>query len=109
MENYWKNCKDVTSVLAGSIREIAATQRVNLSNCTVTTVGNVCAGIHHKFLHGSGVAFCQKVQIKVAATNMLKTDDGVMEDDLSKPPDLSQPVLLEMQTIKVHGLRCNVM
>ena len=79
------------------------------SNCTVTTSGTACAGIHHKLLHGSGVAFCHKVQIKVAATTLLTTEDGAMEDDLSKPPDLSQPVLLEMQNIKVHGLGCNVM
>ena len=79
------------------------------SNCTVTTSGTACAGIHHKLLHGSGVAFCHKVQIKVAATTLLTTEDGAMEDDLSKPPDLSQPVLLEMQNIKVYGLGCNVM
>ena len=38
------------------------------SNCNVQSSGSACGGIHHKLLHGSGVAFCHKVDVKIAST-----------------------------------------
>ena len=38
------------------------------STCSVVTAGVTCGGVHHKLLHGSGVAFCHKILVQVAST-----------------------------------------
>ena len=79
----------------------------NKSNCTVVTSGTACAGTHHKLLHGSGIAFCHKIHVKVAsAASIVELPDA---DNMSRLPDLGQPVLLEVQKIKVHGQDSKVM
>ena len=81
----------------------------NKSNYTAVTAGTACAGVHHKLLHGSGVAFCHKVHVQVAST-VYQTDSTCSEaDDPSLLPDINQPVLLEIQSISVHGVHTKVM
>ena len=36
------------------------------NSCPVIEGGKACAGVHHKTLHGSGVAFCHKAQLVMA-------------------------------------------
>ena len=79
------------------------------SNCNIVTSGTACGGIHHRLLHGSGVAFCHKVSIKVANTHFNGSCYEANNDDTAKPPDLSQPVLLEIQDISVHNVAAKVM
>jgi len=78
------------------------------SNCTVVTSGTACSGVHHKLLHGSGVAFCHNIRVKVANTQSRKVDCSPVHDDMSLP-DIDQPVLLEIQAIEVHGTVVKVM
>ena len=78
-------------------------------NCSVVSGGTTCSGAHHKTLHGSGVAFCHKVAIKGTRTHSKIVKTGVTSDELDKPPDMSQPVLLEIQAIRVHGSVAKVM
>ena len=67
----------------------------------MVTGGSACSGIHHKLLHGSGMAFCHKISIKV---NKVGTNHSCGSDDkLEFLPDLNQPVLLEIQAVAVHG------
>ena len=75
------------------------------SNCSVTSNGNACGGVHNKLLHGSGVAFCHKVEVKVA--NVSSQDYS--GDQVLTPPDISCPVLLEIQSISVHNNTAKVM
>ena len=76
------------------------------SNCNVVTAGSACGGVHHKSLHGSGVAFCHKMQVKVASIDANYKDNT---DDCSTSPDINQPVLLEVQAFEVHGTITKVM
>jgi len=71
------------------------------STCNVMSGGSACGGVHHKMLHGSGVAFCHKSFMKVA--NARCSSSSVSEDDLSLP-DLNQPVLLEVHDIEIQGV-----
>ena len=77
------------------------------SNCNVLSAGTACGGVHHKLLHGSGVAYCHKVHVEIAKAqsvgHMSKTDDTLV------PPDMSQPVLLEVQAISINKVVAKVM
>ena len=46
----------------------------NKSNCTVIVQGKACAANHHQMLHNTGVAYCKKLRVSLAAgtqsTNM---------------------------------------
>ena len=77
-------------------------------NCTVTTGGVACAGAHNKLLHGSGIAFCHKVQVTVNANAMSDLSHSG-QANTERPPDVMQPVLLEIQQLKVHGLSAKLM
>ena len=81
----------------------------NKKNCTDKTGGTTCAGAHHKLLHGSGVAFCHKVRVVANSSEVAESGTHVAQDDTDSPPDMTQPVLLEVQSIKVHGHRAKVM
>jgi len=74
-------------------------------NCSVMTGGKQCAGIHHKTLHGSGVAFCHKTQVVMAKG----TGENSVHDDVDGVPDINQPVLLEVQAIMVHKVLAKLM
>ena len=75
-----------------------------ITNCSA------CSGIHNKLLHGLGMAFCHKLLVKVANVETKELmEAGSMSDDLSKVPDLNQPLLLEVQSMSVHGFSCKVM
>ena len=78
------------------------------SNCNVVSGNSACGGVHHRLLHGSGVAFCHKVTIK-AASSRIGAVSSMDHDDVSTLPDISQPVLLEIQNITVHDQNANVM
>ena len=69
------------------------------TNCTVVAGGQACAGVHHKLLHGSGVAFCHKTQVVAA----VRTGRDHVHDDVDGLPALNQPVLLEVQAVRVHN------
>ena len=73
------------------------------------TAGSACSGIHHKALHGSGVAFCHKVVIKANPSAASVNSASVLDDDLDQPPSMNQPVLLEIQAVSVNGLPAKVM
>ena len=75
------------------------------STCNVVSGGSACGGVHHKLLHGSGVAFCHKTAIKVSHTNYSNTEDK----HAAGIPDLNRPVLLEMQVIQLNGIDTNTM
>ena len=79
------------------------------SNCSVTSNGSVCGGVHNKLLHGSGISFCHKVEVKVANVYSRGTGYTTVDEDTRNPPDMSCPVLLEIQAIQVHGVRAKVM
>ena len=79
------------------------------SNCSVVSAGAACGGIHHKMLHGSGVAFCHKVCVKAANVRTVDQDASSCEADMNSPPDIAQPVLLEVQMIEVHNFKAKVM
>ena len=81
----------------------------NKSNCTVVSAGSACAGVHHKLLHGSGVAFCHKIAVQIANTASVDSRSDTIDDDVMGMPDMSQPVLLEVQEIKVNGVLSKVM
>ena len=76
------------------------------SCCPVVEGGVACSGAHHKSLHGSGVAFCHKISVKVDKIHVVDSDD--ISDDTNKPPGISQPVLLEVQSFKVHEVTAKV-
>ena len=78
-------------------------------NCTDKTGGTTCAGAHHKLLHGSGVAFCHKVRVVAHQSVDEESGTNIAQDDTDSPPDMTQPVLLEIQAVKVHGHRAKVM
>ena len=75
----------------------------------MTSNGSVCGGVHNKLLHGSGIAFCHKVEVKVANVYSRGTGYTTVDEDTRNPPDMSCPVLLEIQAIQVHGVRAKVM
>ena len=56
-----KGCYKCTSYK--HLGESCFTRRKN--NCSVMSAGIACSGAHHKLLHGSGVAFCHKLQVHV--------------------------------------------
>ena len=70
------------------------------ANCTVVTAGSACSGVHHKLLHGSGVAFCHKVTAYIQQSNSARSSPELGTEELVSPPDLHQPVLLEVQSVK---------
>ena len=72
-------------------------------NCTVVTGGVTCSGAHNKLLHGSGIAFCHKVRVDVRSQETALSRVSTKDTDTDRPPDIMQPVLLEVQPIKVHG------
>ena len=78
------------------------------SNCTDTTGGVSCNGAHHKLLHGSGVAFCHKVEVVVNQTELVDSE-VIHNDDTDNPPDATRPVLLEIQSVKVHDQVAKIM
>ena len=78
-------------------------------NCTDKTGGTTCAGAHHKLLHGSGVAFCHKVRVVANSSEVAESGTHIARYDTDYPPDMTQPVLLEVQSVKVHGHRATVM
>ena len=47
--------------------------------------------------------------MKIANVEAKGTTNDSLHDDLSQLPDISQPVLLEIQQIKVHGVSCKTM
>jgi len=73
------------------------------STCSVVTAGFTCGGVHHKLLHGSGVAFCHKILVQVASTGSVGIHGSSDCEDHTSPPDINQPVLLEVQNLVVHG------
>ena len=75
-------------------------------NCTEVTGGITCASAHHKLLHGSGMTLYHKVGVTLEKS-MVNT---ITETDSADCPlDSTQPLLLEIQTVKVHGLTAKVM
>ena len=74
-------------------------------NCSVVTGGKQCAGVHHKTLHGSGVAFCHKTQVVMAKG----TKVDAVHDDVDGVPDINQPVLLEVQAIMINKVLAKLM
>ena len=78
------------------------------TNCTVVTAGSACAGVHHKLLHGSGVAFCHHVKVEVAKVHSRKAASNLVQDNMELP-GIDQPVLLEVQLIRVHEEMVKVM
>ena len=81
----------------------------NKKNCTDKTGGTTCAGAHHKLLHGSGVAFCHKVRVVAGHCKEAEPVTSVGHDNTDSPPDMTQPVLLEVQSVEVHGHKAKVM
>ena len=79
----------------------------NKTSCNVVTGGTACAGVHHRLLHGTGVAFCHKIHVQLASVRSAEIDP--VHDDVSILPDMNQPVLLEVQEIQVHGVMVKVM
>ena len=76
------------------------------SSCNVVSGGSVCGGVHNKLLHGSGVAFCHKTSVKFARSICSGKSEG---NEVERLPDLNQPVLLEIQDIKIHGVMAKTM
>ena len=74
----------------------------------MTTGGVACAGAHNKLLHGSGIAFSHKVQVTVNTHAMAHLSHSG-EAETKRPPDVMQPVLLEIQQLQVHGLSAKLM
>ena len=76
------------------------------SNCNVLSSGAACGGVHHRLLHGSGVAYCHKVHVEIDKAQSVgplsRTDDTLV------PPDMSQPVLLEVQAISIDKVVAKV-
>ena len=79
------------------------------SNCNVMSGGSACGGVHHKMLHGSGVAFCHKILVQVANSKAKRANGCYDGEDDTRLPDINQPVLLEIQSVEVHGVRSKVM
>ena len=80
------------------------------TNCTVVTGGKACAGLHHKLLHGSGVAFCHKTEVTVAGTAAADiTAHGDVVENTDGLPRLTQHVLLEVQAVMVHDVLSKLM
>ena len=79
-----------------------------LENLTVNG-GIACSGAHHKALHGSGVAFCHKVSVVAVNSHALSYEDGSADTLADTPPNLNQPVLLEVQSVSVNGTPSKVM
>ena len=52
------------------------------------------------------MAFCHKVSVRIANASTVGSDT---QEDTTAPPDMSQPVLLEVQRIKVHEVEAKVM
>ena len=77
------------------------------SNCSVVTGGKACGGVHHKLLHGSGVAFCHKVHVVPELGSEGDPQHG--QDLTGDLPDLNAAVLLEIQTIIISNLEAKTM
>ena len=60
-------------------------------------------------LHGSGVAFCHKITVRVSSVNPVKPGSHSQTPDTSGPPDINQPVLLEVQNTQIHGQTAKTM
>ena len=103
MVNFLSNERGATNALVGSTWVTLSTLRRNL------TAGSACAGVHHKLLHGSGVAFCHNIVVKLANVHSKKKVPDQVHDDDTTIPDINQPVLLEIQAIGVHGVTVKVM
>ena len=59
------------------------------TNCTDVTGGVTCSGAHHKLLHGSGVAFCHKVEVIANQTTIAGSQESE-HDEIQSPPDAMQ-------------------
>jgi hypothetical protein len=75
------------------------------NSCPVIEGGKACAGVHHKTLHGSGVAFCHKAQLVMAKGTAVDP----VHDDVEGIPNMNQQVLLEVQAILVHNIVAKLM
>ena len=53
--------------------------------CTEKTGGSTCAGVHHNFLQGSGVAFCHKVRVVAQQSTVTEYGTNVAGDDIDSP------------------------
>ena len=76
----------------------------NTRTCTVMTGGQKCNGKHNYILHGSGVAFCHAQVVMAEGTG-----EDPAHDDVQNLPDMNQPVLLEIQAIKIHNVMAKLM
>ena len=70
--------------------------------------GVACAGVHNMLLHGSGIAFCHKLHVTINKVK-LTSQAIATPDNVDSPPDVMQPVLLEIQSFMVHGIAANLM
>ena len=77
----------------------------NKSNCTVIVQGRVCSVTHHHILHNTGVAYCNKVQLSAVSSTVLSRQGNMTPIDAGEiePPNINQPVLLEVQAIPVDN------
>ena len=55
------------------------------------------------------MAFCHRIAIEVASARSVGGSVNSVHNDVSQLPGISQPVLLEVQSIKVHGIHTKVM
>ena len=55
------------------------------------------------------MAFCHKVTVHVQQRHSACSSLQLETEDLVVPPDLHQPVLLEVQSVKVHGVISKLM
>ena len=53
------------------------------------SAGVACSGAHHKLLHGSGVAFCHKLQVHVNKIQGADQGSNSELDNLDKLPELT--------------------
>ena len=71
----------------------------NKSNCTVVTQGRACSASHHYLLHNTGVAYVKRFSMSVASSQLVQHS---VEETNIDPPNLNQPVLLEVQLVHVE-------
>ena len=69
--------------------------------CEVMSGGKSCGGVHHRLLHGSGVAFCHRAEIQAVDGGAI-TASGDAGEDVDGLPALKQHVLLEVQIVIVN-------
>ena len=55
------------------------------------------------------MAFCHKVTAHIQRSNSARSSPQLETEELVSPPDLHQPVLLEVQSVKVHGVISKLM